>query len=181
MDLVGIHTKALEGMDEIAKMTDEARYAYITESVFKAEILPLLVSETKDMNLGRWLDLAGTALRGFKVLSEDNENILFTVPPLLKDNGAHTVPPEGHSVNEIIMTSIKKRNVLPKLADRYINETLTNNMIKGTVDVEAIEQLNHIFSIYGYKKRYDVTTSVSKGSDTPNTDTDLGIDGYEDF
>lgn len=179
VDLDHVTTEAMKAIETIAKLTDEDTYALITEDEFVVSILPLLKREEgHQKDAGVWLDLAGTATRGFIVTDATGEQELFRVPPLLRNNDIKINIPAGYSFNEIISTAAMKRNVMPRLGDRYIENMLTKNVSKTRVDLEAIEQLNYIFDRYGLEPPYKKVTPKEK---TPTGESDLEVTEYEDF
>ena len=170
--------KTLEAMETLDAIT-QASVARIPEPIFKEHILPILVNYDGKQSLVNWQRVAGHVLRALEVFDPRNGNVLFTVPPLLRQIRNEITGRGQHSAYEIIQTAEKKRQVVPALGDAYLRKDLVSRFQKEVVDVEAIRQWNQILARYGYPPR--IQLNEAKVESTPPPVNGVDIQDYEDL
>lgn len=120
----------------------------MSESMFVEHILPMLSAPmgTK-VDLTRWLDVAGTPLRGFAVHSDQDGSFLFRVPPLMRT--LPTVFQQEVNYSEIVFQAQAKARVVPEMGDRYIASELQKVKTGATLlDIETAQRWNAIRQRY---------------------------------
>lgn len=167
--------EAMDVLDEVVK-NDAAR---ITETVFKAKLLPVLANRDGKQSLGIWQDIAGNVLRPIIVLDDATGNVLFKVPAILRSINREFTGKGMNSASEIVATAQAKRNVMPAMADRHITENITNKITHTPVNSEDVLAWNEILVRYGYEPLFDYK-AATKDTDVV-TKVAPEVEGYDDF
>lgn len=150
----------------------------LQEDVFVSRFLPWFADPPADMDLGPWLDVARNPQMPVHIV-KDNQ-ILFTVPPLLRDVPFAEAKGPQDSIFEIMALFKKKLDLSPVFGENYLNNELSAKLpgVKPTLDV--LHTWNEIFTRYGYPTI--PLPNVTDGSKSaPQLSTSKPDIGYEDF
>lgn len=143
-------SQSLDGMEELERIAanDVPR---ITESLFKAKLLPVLTSEDPKQSLDIWLEIAGVALRPIDVVSDRGTGeVLFRVPPLARPVDPRATRKGYGSAFEILNVAKQKHEVLPALGEEYLKDSLINAVESTPLSMEDARAWNAILVRYGH-------------------------------
>lgn len=173
----------VEALDTLSKMESKAA---VPESVFVKEYLPLFAGESKnaEVDISKWLDVAGNAYRSVDVI-KDNE-VLFTVPPLLKRSPTNVKRRPQDSIYELVDLVQKKTAVHPQIGRSFMNSQLDARISRLSSDPSEVATWNDIFKRYGYEPINDqiVAETDNDGKVTASSSqsaSDLFDDGHEEL
>lgn len=160
---------------------DENDVARVTESVFKANLLPVLVNNDEDGSLQTWLNIAGSWHRPVEVLDDKTGEALFTVPALVGKTGMPTLQRADNSAYDLIENAQKKMRVVPRAGDEMLIRGLTNRVRVEGDRQKAVDTWNQIYRRYGYddlvvKSITDENATSAKG----NADSSTDFSGYDE-
>ena len=177
--------EALEGMEFFEQLTrnDAAR---VPEPIFVEHLLPVLTNRETRQDLTIWKEVAGNVMRPLDIIDPQSGEVLFRVPPILRQIH-HDFRGKGrNSVFEIIRTAEQKRLVLPALGTAHLRQHLVDRIGYVPAEAEDVIAWNEILKRYGYPPLLKTETQAledSKGSDNGRKggDDDIEILGYDDF
>lgn len=166
-----------EALEILSKMEEKA---VISEDIFVKRYLPMFASKDKNVDLTPWLDVAGNAYRYVDVRSGDE--VLFTVPPLLKRSPTNVTRRPRDSMIEFMSLVEKKMAINPHLGRSFMDAELDHRVARLGIDLDETEQWNKIFERYGIEPIVELSEDqVSKASAGEGQDKGLFSDGYEEL
>lgn len=130
----------------------------LPEHLFVTHLLPALTDVSGKVDLGIWLDLAGTAHRPIDVI-DTSGNILFRVPPLLRSIPTTTADSPRSSMYQILHTAELKLAQHPVVGATYLKHSLESKNFNQKIDYDNIVAWNNILIRYGLKP-YDLPSSI---------------------
>lgn len=161
----------------------------LPEPIFVKHFLPLFASE-EEVDLTPWLDVAGNAQNPVRVINREGE-VLFTVPPLLRDVPFRGERGEGdgNPINEVIEDALNQGRMSPVLGNRLVRSALEERLVRIPTDLNVLEQWNEIFRRYNYpeitvpqdvRDAWEEAKALSTGG-SPSADNDLDTDEFEEL
>lgn len=120
----------------------------VPENIFVQHLLPMLTAEAgKEVDLSRWLDVAGTPLRAMNIVDSYSGEFLFQVPALMR--ALPTVAQAEVNYSNIVSETLAREEVHPHMADNYLGSELSKVRTGATLmDVDTIKQWNLIRQRY---------------------------------
>lgn len=133
----------------ILAQADAVEVPKMPEQMFIEHILPMLSAPAgSKVDLSKWLDVAGTPLRGIDVVDNFTGDTLFRLPPLMRT--MPTVFQEEMRYAEIVSETQARENIHAAVAERYLGDQLRNARTGATLlDVETAKTWNNIRARYG--------------------------------
>lgn len=137
----------------------------LPEHDFVKFLLPVLIDYRNggDVNLQRWLEIAGNAHRSIDVVDAKNE-LLFTVPPILARVPSNGRPLNANTVSVSELAYMYGRKVEtehPAAADAWLASALRNQIIPADQE-QVLKYLKEWIKIY---KRYNLPLERLIGKD----------------
>lgn len=162
---------------------DRIEVPKMSEPMFKEHILPMLTAPAgTQVDMTRWIDVAGTPLRAIDVVDPIHGNTLFRVPPLMRS--LPTVYQQEVNYSNIIVEAQARENIHSSQADGYLRREFGKARIAAPkIDLETATQWNLILA------RYDLpllpipgAERITSGSLTMGNSGALAVDDdQEDF
>lgn len=128
----------------------ETELPTVTESFFRAHILPDLAGTSGDPTLSKWMGIACHPGRSINVMTDDNKELLFKVPPLLGFNTARYAKVGRDSYKNILDRYSHMITVIPHKAVNDLAIELEATTPKMDSDPVLVAHLDWIFRRYGY-------------------------------
>jgi hypothetical protein len=156
----------------------------LPERVFVGVFLPVFAGDEQlhyNVNMETWLNYAGSPYKSVHVVDR-NDNILFTVPPLLNREAVNPVKPSDYKVpiSSVVTTAGQIANQSPRQGLRYLTTELTKRALIMKVPGNVLKDLaiwNSIFTRYGRLPIVELTADQKK---IINNTTDE-VDDTDDF
>lgn len=166
-----------EALELLSAMEDKA---VVSEDIFVKRYLPMFANKQEGVDLTSWLDVAGNAYRYVDVRRGDE--VLFTVPPLLKRSVTNVTRRPRDSIIEFMSLVEKKTAVNPHLGRSYMNAELDHRIARLGIDPSEISVWNSIFERYDIEPIAEVPTEAGlQDNDGETQDRGLFSDGYEEL
>lgn len=138
-------TTALTAAKEILEGSKEAK-PYIPEHFFVDIFLPMFAGEV-EMDMQKWLLVAEHPHNAVEVLNQNNGEVLFTVPPMMRDVSLDSRK-NGYAINEMVSDAINKGRLSPRMGNKYLESNLTDRLLKAAPTLDDIDTWNEIFARY---------------------------------
>lgn len=140
--------RAMEGIEFFKQLT-EVDVAPIPEPIFREHILPILATRGQQQDLTIWQDVAGHVLRPLEVYDPETEEVLFRVPPILRQVDGLTN--RNVNVNGIAQVADRKRQRLQSTGDAHIRKHLVERVPHEPARARDVLIWNDILIRYGYE------------------------------
>lgn len=154
----------------------------LPEQMFVDHLLPMLSAPAgSEVDLSRWLDVAGTPLRAIDVVDNVTGEFLFRVPPLMRS--LPTVHQAEVNYYNIIHDTQARETVHPVMAQRFLDAELSKSRTGATIlDVPTAQQWNNIRARYKLPLIPIPGNGPQLASDSPASTGTLELtDDQEDF
>ncbi len=141
---------------------DEIDVPKMPEQIFVEHILPMLSAPAgAQMDMTKWLDVAGTPLRAIDVVDNVTGQPLFRLPPLMRS--LPTVYQAEVNFHSMIVDAQAHERNHPNMGERYLDRELSKVRTGATLmDVETAKQWNAI------RARYNLPLLQIPGVDNGN-------------
>ncbi len=162
-------------LDDILKET----VIKIPESTFKERFLPMFanVEKREDWDLSEWWMISGNGYSEVSIHADNNENnILFKVPPLFSRKSIYVNPATGNSIVDTVFTAAVMERDVPNTGVNHFYQYMEKSLI-GEVDLSIAMQWNEIFRRYGLPEIPLNTTVVKDDKQPPSNNVE---EFYED-
>lgn len=152
-----IQNKAQEAIDKCyVGLVQNVEANKLPEEVFVRSFLPYFsgqvsLTDTPENIIGTWIGIAGSPAGKVQIVNNENE-VLFEVPPLMKSYPIKALVQDGKPMKEI-MANYKVRNANhPAIGEKFLRNELSgkaDRIIENKIHQENAEQWNSIFQRYG--------------------------------
>ena len=150
-----VHVEKIQNIVKDLEAVSSQDIRSIPERVFREVFLPMFAGKENLLypaSTRIWANIAGGYFSQVNVVNEQNE-ILFTVPPLLNINAVNPVSSEEIPISHVLETAKQYALIHPVQGSLYLEDQLTKRslLMRAPNNVlEDIETWNKIFERYGY-------------------------------
>jgi hypothetical protein len=166
-----------QAMDAILEWED--RRPRIPETEFKQSLLPMLADPANE-DYSLWLKIAGSWQRPIEVESDQDGELLFTVPPLVERTSDPLRQSGRDSAYETVMNSARKMEISHVAGGEYLQKKLLPRIRVSGDRKENIERWNMIFERYGLTHLLVSVEDGSSDASASNSGT-VEFDGYDEL
>lgn len=151
----------------------------IYEKRFKEKYLDILTSKDSNVDVSPWLDVAGNMFTPVDVYDNNGKEILFRVPPLVRQTKTK-MHSSRNSVFEMLSTHSKKLDRNPNLGISYFKEQSRLRVLQTELNEDDLGNWVKILKYYGL---YDdiLPENVTIDPKDDKVTTDLFDGGFDEF
>ncbi len=136
-------------------LVSEEMYGKLPERLFIELFLPYFsgeksIAEDSDGIIAKWISVAGSPANKVRII-DDDMNTLFVTPPLFSTSILNTLNNSGVSLSKIYHNYTLRKNNLPIVGERYLDDAMSDkakNLITDVVNLESERGWQDIFSRY---------------------------------